>query len=132
MNLTRNREIVSVEFDEYALTPMTHPQLETSGPGFQRMLAACFAAIVLVAQCSAVAHYHPLQRTSIHTAQAAALDDGLCALCLFHQQSSGLSPTVPLLSSPANIGAIDLYSAQSWPLYSFNSYLLGRSPPALA
>ena len=133
MSLTRTRKIDSVELDENALTPMTHPRLEASRPGPLRIPAGFFAAIMVVAQCLAVAHYHPLQSTSIHSSAAANLDNGgLCALCLFHQYSPGLSSAVPLLSSPATIGAIDLYSAQSWPLYSFNSYLLGRSPPALA
>ena len=133
MSLTTDREIVSVEFDQNAVTSMTHSQLQTSRRGPRRIPAASFAVIMLVAQCLAVAHYHPLQTSSIHPAAPASLDNsGLCALCLFHQYSPGLSPAVTLLLSPTKLGAIDLYSAQSWPLYSFNSYLSGRSPPASA
>jgi len=97
---------------------------------FARTGGACIAAILLVAQCLAVAHYHPKQSTSLYS--SASLDDSLCALCLFHQYSPTVAAAAPLPFSSTVVGHIELYAAQSWPLYAFNSYLSGRSPPGLA
>jgi hypothetical protein len=105
---------------------------KTVGPAAARSVSFALAAILLLAQCLTVAHYHPRQSTSRYSSTTASLDDALCALCLFHQYSPGVSSAVPSLLSPGRIGPIDLYAAQSWPLYAFNSYLLGRSPPVLA
>ena len=90
---------------------------------------AWLAAILLVAQCLAVAHYHVRPDNSLRSSAAAGLDTGLCALCLFHQNSPTAAAPAPLPSSLAVVGETDLYAAQSWPLYAFNSYLSGRSPP---
>jgi len=129
-SLTRQKEIVSVEFDEYS---MAHEQLERRGPSSQRALAAALAALLVLAQCLAVAHHHPRPSASRYSSVTVILDDGgLCALCLFHQYSPSLWSTAPVLFAPTTVNNVDLYAAQSWPLYAFNSYLLGRSPPALA
>jgi hypothetical protein len=95
-------------------------------------LVAVFTAVLIVAQCLAVAHFHPRPSTSLYSSGAATLNDGLCALCLFHQYSPTLSAAASFPFSPSVIDHIDLYAAQSWPLYAFNSYLSGRSPPASA
>lgn len=106
-------------------------RFERRGP-LERRAANVLAAILLVAQCLAVAHFHPRQSTSLYSSDARNVDSGLCALCLFHQYSPTLSAAAPFPFSPTMIDHIDLYAAQSWPLYAFNSYLSGRSPPALA
>jgi hypothetical protein len=93
---------------------------------------ALLAAILLSAQCLAVAHYHPRQSLSFRSSATVSLDNGLCSLCLFHQYSLTLVVVPFFPHSPTVIGHIELYAAQSWPLYAFNSYLSGRSPPALA
>jgi hypothetical protein len=110
---------------------MTQPQSAKRARSWGKTLAAALAAILVVAQCLAVTHYHSRPSSSIHSSDKANFDDGgLCALCLFHQYSPGFSPATYLLFSPGTIASIDLYSAESWPLYTFNSYLSGRSPPA--
>jgi hypothetical protein len=109
---------------------MTQPHLQRRGVTFERSLAAVVASLLLVAQCLAVAHYHPTQNTSIHSTRAANLDNGtLCALCFFHQHSNSVSSTTSFFSTRQIATYNDLYAAQSWPLYAFNSYLSGRSPP---
>jgi hypothetical protein len=95
-------------------------------------VAAVSAAVLVVAQCLAVAHFHPKQTTSVHCSTAASLDDGLCALCLLHQCSPAVAAASPFAFSHTVIDHVELYAAQSWPLYAFNSYLSGRSPPTFA
>src|SRR6266436_5874872 len=95
-------------------------------------VAGTLAATLLVAQCLAVAHYHPKQSTSLYPSGAASLEDSLCALCLFHQSSPTVSAAPPFSFSPQAIDHIDFYVTQSWPLYAFSAYLPGRSPPFLA
>ncbi len=108
-------------------------RLETRRPILGRNLAGTLAAILLVAQCLAAAHYHPRQNGSRYSASvAASFDDGLCALCLLHHYSPTSSAAAHFLIPPTVIDRVDLYAAQSWPLYSFNSYLSGRSPPPSA
>jgi hypothetical protein len=93
---------------------------------------ALLVAILLIAQCVAVAHYHPRQSLSFCSSAVVGLDNGLCSLCLFHQYSPPLAIAPFFPCSPTVIGQIELYAAQSWPLYAFSSYLSGRSPPAQA
>ena len=114
------------------LANIMQPQLERRLPSSERTLMAALVVLLLVAQCLAVAHYHPKQSTSLCSSAAASLDDGLCTLCLFHQYAPTVATAAPVPFSPTMIGHIDLYAAQSWPLYAFNSYLLGRSPPGFA
>jgi hypothetical protein len=90
------------------------------------------AAFLLMAQCLAAAHFHPRQRASLHSSVAVSLDDGLCALCLLHQHSPAVTASPAIAFSRTAIDRFELYAAQSWPLYAFNSYLSGRSPPAFA
>jgi hypothetical protein len=101
------------------------------GDGVPRSVSRTLAAILLIAQLLAVAHYHLLQSTSRSSASLTAnFDDGLCALCLFHNYSPSASTAGLFPIAPTLVGRIDHYAAQSWPLYSFNSYLSGRSPPS--
>jgi hypothetical protein len=93
---------------------------------------AFLAAILLITQCAAVAHYHPKQSLSFCSSAAVSLDNGLCSLCLFHQYAPTLVVVAFFPCSSTLIGHIELYAAQSWPLYAFSSYLSGRSPPAPA
>jgi hypothetical protein len=112
---------------------MMKARSKPSRPGPERTWARILAAVLLVAQLLAVAHYHTRQSASRYSAPVAiSLDDGLCTLCLFHHYSSAASPTTALPFAPAVFERVDLYAAQSWPLYSFNSYLSGRSPPVSA
>jgi hypothetical protein len=90
---------------------------------------ALLAAILLTAQCLAVAHYHPTQSISFRSSATVSVDNGLCSLCLLHQYSPTLVVVPFFPHSSTVVGHIELYAAQSWPLYAFNSYLSGRSPP---
>ena len=101
-----------------------------SAGGRRAKAASILALILFVTQCLAVAHYHPSQAASFHSGVTVSLDSGLCGLCLFHHYSP-LAGAV--ISSPfvlTILDRIDLYAAETWPLYAFNSYLSGRSPPA--
>jgi len=112
---------------------MMHPWLKEHCPSSRPTLAAVLATLLVLAQCLAVAHYHTRPATSRYSPVTVVLDDGsLCALCLFHQYSPSLWSTAPILFTSTSVGNVDLYAAQSWPLYAFNSYLLGRAPPLLA
>ena len=112
---------------------MTEARAESARPSWRRRLVTAVATTLLIAQCLAVAHFHPKLSSSIRPSTGGTLDEGsLCALCLFHQYSPGASSAAPSLLSSLPIGQIDLYAAQSWPLYTFNSYLPGRSPPVAA
>jgi len=108
------------------------PRLEKREPTRLRTRAACLAAILVLAQCLAVTHYHARPNSSVHSAAAAVLGDGLCALCLFHQHSPTAAAAAPYPSSPTVVDHIDLYAAESWPLYAFSCYLSGRSPPVFS
>jgi hypothetical protein len=127
--LTTQSKFISLD-KENDSTGRMEAQSEKRGPGLG--VQAFLGAILVIAQCLAVAHYHPRQSVSLHSSAAANLDDSLCALCCFHQHSPTVAATAVLAFSPTVAGNIGLYAAQSWPLYAFNSYLLGRSPPALA
>ncbi len=96
----------------------------------RQSLSFSLAVLLLVVQCFASAHLHPRQCRSVYGSAVTDLTDGgWCALCSFHQYSPALSPNAPILAVGAVIGSVELYAAQSWPLYAFNSYLSGRSPP---
>jgi hypothetical protein len=100
---------------------------------FWRNRTVALAAVVLMAQSLAVSHYHPREAVSRFAASVTTTyDDGLCGLCLFQQHSPSMSGAALFLVAPTLIERIALYAAQSWPLYSFSSYLSGRSPPASA
>jgi hypothetical protein len=92
--------------------------------------ASILALTLLIAQCLAVAHYHPRQATSFRSGVTASLDAGLCGLCLFHHYSPLAEVVISLPFALAVLDHIDLYAVESWPLYAFNSYLSGRSPPS--
>jgi hypothetical protein len=98
-----------------------------------RNISRALTVVVLIAQLFAITHYHFRLSASQYSATVTiGLDDGVCALCLFHNCSASTVTTSRFPIALTVIGHIDLYAAQSWPLYSFNSYLPGRSPPASA
>ncbi|HKV54946.1 MAG TPA: hypothetical protein VJN94_09910 [Candidatus Binataceae bacterium] len=110
---------------------MSNLSIET---GFEKNrranLAIAFTAILLIAQLLAAAHYHRGAGATEYSASiASSLDNGLCALCLLNHYSPTVSAVAPLPNRPTIVEHIDLYAAQSWPLYSFCSYLPGRAPP---
>src|SRR5438094_81255 len=106
------------------LTGIMLARAEISSTGVRRRVSRALVAILLIAQLLAVAHYHLLRSTSRCSASVTAnFEDGLCAVCLFHNCSPSASTAGPFPIAPRVIGRIDLSGAQSWPLYSFNPYL---------
>jgi hypothetical protein len=110
------------------------PHLERRGSKHQWSFPALLAAILIVAQCLAVGHFHPSQTASRYSSAATSLNenDGWCALCSFQQYPRAVAAAAPFPFSCTIIEDVEPYAAQSLPLYAFNSYLWGRSPPALA
>jgi hypothetical protein len=99
-------------------------------PSLKRVVSCSLAVALVVVQCLASAHLHPKQTRSVYGSAVTDLDDGgQCALCSYHQYFPALSPIASTLPLGAAIGEVELYAAQSTPLYAFNSYLSGRSPP---
>jgi hypothetical protein len=108
-------------------------RLEVRGRDCRRNLAVLFAVVLLIAQGLSAAHYHPRPGACDYSALAGiSSDGGMCALCLFHCYSPPLLTAALFPVPPAIVAHIDLYTAETWPLYSFNSYLPGRAPPLFA
>lgn len=96
-----------------------------------RRIALVVAAILLFAQSLAAAHYHPLPTGPKYSDNGtASVVDILCPICLFHFQSPTVSAATPSLTAPVLFNRTALFAAQSWPLFSYSSYLPGRAPPA--
>jgi hypothetical protein len=92
--------------------------------------AFVLAVILFAAQALSVAHYHPRQiGSACCTTATATPDNGLCVLCLLQCDSPSLLAFALPPQPPAVAVHIELYAAETWPFYSFNSYLPGRAPP---
>jgi len=101
------------------------------GDRHARCIAIVVAVILLFAESLAAAHYHPLPTGPKYSVNAAAsVADVLCPICLFHFQSPTVFAATPYLMAPVLFKRIALFAAQSWPLFSYSSYLSGRAPPA--
>lgn len=105
--------------------------LNKNVPRLRSRIAIFVAVVLLFAQSLAAAHYHPLPTGPKYSVNAAAsVADFLCPICLFHFQSTTVFAATPSLTTPILFKRIALFAAQSWPLFSYNSYLFGRAPPA--
>ena len=100
-------------------------------PRLRSRIAIFVAVVLLFAQSLAVAHHHPVPTEPKYSVNAAAsVADVLCPICLFHFQSPPVFAATPSPAAPVMSKRIALFAAQSWPLFSYNSYLSGRAPPA--
>ncbi len=93
--------------------------------------ALAIAALLLIAQALAISHVHQLASgRSIHSDAQVAVDDGLCALCLFHYSCpAGASP--PMVLARPELVEVSIAATASSPLRSsVKTCLFGRAPPS--
>jgi len=96
-----------------------------------RSIALAAAVFLFAAQLAGVVHIHRADNSLKGSVSVAAtLDDGLCALCLFHFHSPTSSSPVPSIVRPHEIGEIAPITGPLAVFPLFASRLFGRAPPA--
>jgi len=87
--------------------------------------------MLLTAQAIAAAHVHPLGPSRRFEAQSQliALDDGFCALCLFHFNCPVSASSQSALARPAPVTVAIVFAIATRMLSSAKSCLFGRAPP---
>lgn len=93
--------------------------------------ALAIAALLLSAQVLAAAHVHQLTfDKSFHANMQAVLDDGLCALCLFHFNCPASASPPIVLARPVLL-EVAIAATVSSPLHlSVKTGRFGRAPPS--
>jgi len=105
--------------------------INKKAPQVRSRIAIFVAVVLLCAQSLAAAHYHSIPTAPKYSATGiASVADVLCPICLFHFQSPTVFAATSSLTAPILFKRIALFAAQSWPLFSYSSYLFGRAPPA--
>ena len=96
-----------------------------------RWIAGALAALLMIAQALAIAHVHQLapNRRFEAQSQVVALDDGLCALCLFHINCPVSTSSLPSVARPALVAVAVVSTIANQLLSSAESCLFGRAPP---
>jgi hypothetical protein len=93
--------------------------------------ALAIAALLLTAQVLAAAHVHQLAcDKSLHARVQVVLDDGLCALCLFHFNCPVSASPPMVLARPVLVEASIAATASSPLRLSAKTCLFGRAPPS--
>jgi hypothetical protein len=96
-----------------------------------RAIALATGLILLAAQLAGAAHIHRADNSLKGSVSAAAtIDDGLCALCLFHFHSPTNSSPVLSIARPREIEEIGPITGPLALFPLFASRLYGRAPPA--
>jgi hypothetical protein len=96
-----------------------------------RGIALAAAVFLFAAQLAGVAHIHRADNSLKGSVSAAAIiDDGLCALCLFHFHSPTSSSPVPSIAPPRDAAELAPVTIASAVFPLFASRLYGRAPPA--
>jgi hypothetical protein len=104
---------------------------EQGGHRWKRGVAALVAAILLLSQSLAAAHFHPLPTAQKYAANAVvSADDGPCAVCLFCLHSPTVSAVTPSVTAPTPFAQRDQIVTESRLHSSYDSHLFGRAPPA--
>ena len=96
----------------------------------RRSVAMATGIFLLLAQLAGAAHVH--QRfldTSLTGAAATAIDDGLCALCLFHFHSPSASSPAPEPGTPLASHEFASFANAAIVIPFFTSRLHVRGPP---
>lgn len=96
----------------------------------RRNVAIVAGVFLLLAQLAGAAHVHQWflgPRLSVATA---GIDDGLCALCLFHFHSPSVSSQAPELGTPVASHEFAPSASSAIVIPSFTSRLHVRAPPA--
>ncbi len=110
---------------------MKQAAFEQGGQRWKRGVAAVAAAILLLAQSLAAAHFHPLPDQQKYSAEAvASVDNGLCAVCLLRIHSPTVAAVTPSVTAPVPFERIDFVATESRLCSSYDSHLFGRAPPA--
>lgn len=96
-----------------------------------RWSAIAIAALLLIAQALAAAHVHPLApaRSFETQSHAVAVEDGLCALCLFHFNCPVSAGPPAFTARPALVEASLSSPVAGRRLSSVKSCRFGRAPP---
>jgi hypothetical protein len=96
-----------------------------------RGIALATAVCLFAAQLAGTAHIHRADNSLKGSVSAAAtIDDGLCALCLFHFHSPTNSSPVLSIARPREIEEIAAITGPLAVSPFFASRLYGRAPPA--
>ncbi len=103
------------------------------GHRWKRGVAALLAAILLLTQSLAAAHFHPLPTRQKYAANAVVnAEDGLCAVCLFRIHSPTVAAVTPSMTAPGLLERVEFVAPESRLCSSYDSHLFGRAPPASA
>ncbi len=93
--------------------------------------ALAIAALLLSAQVVAVSHVHRLAfDRSFHADAQAVIDDGPCALCLFHFNCPASASPPLILAQPVLVEVSTAATASSSLRSSVKTCLFGRAPPS--
>ena len=96
-----------------------------------RIIAIAAAAFLFTAQLAGAAHIHRADTGAKGSVSAsAAVDDGLCALCLFHFHAPANSSPLPSIAQPHESAGRAVVTSPSTVFALFTSRLYGRAPPA--
>jgi hypothetical protein len=108
------------------------PQAEIPGRlrSGRRSVAIATGVFLLLAQLGWAVHIHQWFAGPRLSAATVAVDDGLCALCLFHFHSPSAASPAPELRTPFATHELASFANSATFIPSFISRLHVRAPPA--
>jgi len=97
----------------------------------RRSIAIAAGIFLLLAQLAGAAHVHQwLAGPWLSKAAATSIDDGLCALCLFHFHSPSAASQTLDLSAPFATHGLIAFARPAMVIQSPRSHFQVRAPPA--